>query len=79
VRRAASRYAEHRPNPNPNLNPNSSPAPSPNSNPSPYSNQVTRSIDVWDSRTQRVVGSGVDKVQRWQHSALSCRDEVWPH
>ncbi len=41
--------------------------------------QVTRSIDVWDSRTQYVVGSGVDKVQRWQHSALSCRDEVWPH
>lgn len=31
---------------------------------------------MWDSRTQRVVGGGSDRVQRWQHSALSYRDEV---
>ena len=34
---------------------------------------------MWDSRTQRVVGGGSDRVQRWQHSALSHRDEVRPH
>ena len=34
---------------------------------------------MWDSRTQRVVGGGSDRVQRWQHSALSHRDEVLPH
>ena len=39
--------------------------------------EVTRSLDLWDPRTRRVVARGADRTGRWQHSALSSGDELW--